>query len=121
MLKAGIPESIIIRKIQMSETNFHTGASALIELKKQGASENVLGAVLDTRSAISNYAPTPSMGPYTSPSPSQRANHLPSFEADLRLNSNKHEKISMGQNRIKLVQSGVPLFSLQWKENAPSK
>ena len=55
MMKAGIPESIIVREIQMSNTNLGTGAAALIELKKQGASEILLGAVLDSRSRTSNF------------------------------------------------------------------
>ena len=36
MMKAGVPESIILREIQMSNTDFATSPAALIELKKQG-------------------------------------------------------------------------------------
>ncbi len=49
MVKAGVPESIIVREIQMSRTDLGTSPAALIELRKQGASEAVLGAVLDSR------------------------------------------------------------------------
>jgi hypothetical protein len=122
MLKAGIPESIILRKIQTSETDFHTGAGALIELKKQGASENILGAVLDSQAIRSNYASGASAGPnilgHTAP---PRTYRLPSFEADVRLNSNKREKITVGKNHIKVEQSGVPVFNLKWKENSPQE
>ena len=122
MMKAGIPDDIIVREIQMSKTDLRTGAAALIELKKQGASENILGAVLDSRSRTSNFdsgAPTRSYIPGQSASP--RTRHLPSFEADVRLNSTKREKISVGQNHIKVEQSGVPVFSLKWKENSNVK
>src|SRR5271157_436530 len=59
MVKAGIPESIIVREIQMSRTEFGTSPAALIELKKQGASERVLGAVLDSRSGAGGPGPEP--------------------------------------------------------------
>ena len=53
MMKAGMPESIILREIRMSNTDFAISPAALIELKKQGASERILGAVLDSRMGIS--------------------------------------------------------------------
>ncbi len=50
MLKAGLPETTIILAIQMASqresTNFDTSPGALIELKKQGAAESILNAVL---------------------------------------------------------------------------
>jgi hypothetical protein len=116
MMKAGIPESIIVREIQMSETNFGTSAADLISLKNQGASERVLGAVLDTRSGPSGSASfplTPSQGHGQSTS---GPHHLPSFEADVRFDSKTRGKISVGQNHIKVEKSGVPLFSLKWKD-----
>src|SRR5689334_6571122 len=48
MVKAGLPESIILREIQMSRTNFDTSPNGLIDLRKHGASEAVLHAVLDS-------------------------------------------------------------------------
>ena len=122
MMKAGIPESIIVREIQMSNTNLGTGAAALIELKNQGASENILGAVLDSRSRTGNsVSEAPARSYVPEQYASSRPHHLPSFEADVRLNSTKREKISVGQNHIKLEQSGVPVFSLKWKENSHVK
>ena len=53
MVKAGLPESIIVREIQASRTNFGTSPTSLIELKKQGASEKILA-----RSWIAGWAPT---------------------------------------------------------------
>ena len=56
MVKAGVPESIIVREIQMSRTDLGTSPAALIELRKQGASEAVLGAVLDSRMGTGSAA-----------------------------------------------------------------
>ncbi len=117
MVKAGLPESIIVREIQMSRTDFGTSPAALIELKKQGASEGILGAVLDTRMGPARSESTPLPATHVAAqSGASGPHHLPSFEADLRVNPTKHEKISVGNNQIKVVQSGVPLFSLKWKE-----
>src|SRR5271166_702059 len=63
MVKAGIPDSIIEREIQMSRTNFGTSPAALIELKKQGASESVLGSVLDSRMGASKLQAEPLPAP----------------------------------------------------------
>jgi hypothetical protein len=112
MIKAGIPESIIVREIQMSSTDLGTSPTALIELKKQGASEAILGAVLDSRSGLAASLP-PHFG---TQSAAPGAHHLPSFQADLKIKSNSLAKISMKQNHIKVEKSGVPLFDLKWKE-----
>jgi hypothetical protein len=116
MVKAGIPESIILRKIQMSRTDFGTSPTALIELKNQGASENVLGAVLNSRSGRSELGPESLPAPHVVQSAAAAPHHLPSFEAKLRINSTAQGKISMTQNHIKVERSGVPLFDLKWKE-----
>jgi len=117
MTKAGLSESIILREIQISRTDFSTSPAALIELKKHGVTESVLGAVLDSRLGAGRSAAEPQPMTYlpehtATPGP----HHLPSFEADMRLDSKTHEKLSVGQNHIKLEQSGVPVFSLKWKE-----
>jgi hypothetical protein len=51
MVKAGLPESVVIRVIQMSRTSFDTSPNGLVDLRKHGASENVLNAVLDSWNA----------------------------------------------------------------------
>jgi len=122
MMKAGVPESIIVREIQMSSTTLGAGPAALIELKKHGASENILGAILDSRSRTSKFVSDAPDSTYVAADPSSsRPHRLPPFEADLRLNSKQREKISVGQNHIKFEQSGVPVFSLKWKENSQVK
>ncbi len=117
MVKAGIPDSIIEREIRMSRTNFGTSPSALIELKNQGASERVLGAVLDSRMATGRPTSEPLVAPHVSAqSAPPGPHHLPTFEAKMKFNSTTNGKISMSHNQIKVEKSGVPLFSLKWKE-----
>jgi hypothetical protein len=116
MAHAGIAESIIVREIQMSETDFGTGSDALIDLKSQGVSNRVLGAMLDSHSAKGGIA-TRSLPitPGASHSSSATLHHLPSFDADVRLNSQAVGKISVRQSHISVSRGGVPIFSLNWK------
>ena len=116
MMRAGLPESIIVREIRMSPTPLTATPAALIQLKKQGATEAILDAVLDSQGGPAAPEPYASASVYGVHRP-----HLPSFEADLRVKSNKHEKVSVGQNHISVQQSGVPLFSLTWKDTSPGK
>jgi hypothetical protein len=122
MMKAGLPESIILREIQMSKTDFGTNPAALIELKKQGASEAILGAVLDSRMGTSrSESESPATPRVIAQSAAPGPHHMPSFEADVRINPKTHEKVTMGHNQIKVEQSGVPIFSLKWKEPKNTK
>lgn len=122
MMKAGISENIILREIQISGGNFGTSPTALIDLKKHGASERILGALLDTRSAGGISTSEPQAVPYTSGSAApSRPIHLPQFEADLQVKSKTHSKLIMGQNHIEVKQAGVPVFSLKWKDKNPDK
>src|ERR1017187_7801465 len=103
MMKAGLPESIILREIQMSRTDFATSPSALIELKKQGASERVLGAVLDSRMGPSRSEPESRATPrVVAQASAPGLHHLPSFEADMRINPRVNGKLSMGHSQIKV-------------------
>ena|SRR5664279_3881861 len=122
MAKAGLPESIILREIQISRNAFSTSPAALIQLKKQGASERILGAILDSQGGGPGYtgpgyaSEPPANVDITAQSAALRMHHMPSFEADVRVNAKTHEKVSVGQNHIKVEQSGVPVFSLNWKD-----
>ncbi len=117
MVKAGLPESIIVREIQMSRTNLSTSPAALIELKKQGASERILGAVLDSRMGTSTAEPEARATPrIVAQAATPGLHHMPSFEADMRVNPTVNGKLSMTHNQIKLERAGVPLFTLKWKE-----
>jgi hypothetical protein len=117
MVKAGISDSIIQREIQLSETNFATGATALIELKKQGVSDEVLGAILDSSAARgTSMSASPASPGVLAQSAAPRPHHMPNFEAAVRLNSTTQGKLSFGHNQIKVERSGTPLFDLKWKE-----
>jgi len=116
MIKAGVPENIILRKIQTSESNFSTSADALVKLKKAGASEAVLGAVLDGQSGGRGFASPPAVAPGVAPAGPAKPFHLPQFEAEMPFDSKTRGKISVGHNSIKVQRAGVSLFSLKWKE-----
>ena len=117
MIKAGLPESIIVREIQMSRTDCGTSPAALIELKKQGATERILGAVLDSRMGTGRSEPESRATPrIVAQAAAPGLHHMPSFEADMRINPTVNGKLSMGHNQIKVERSGVPLFSVKWKE-----
>jgi len=112
MMKAGVPEGIIVRAIQTSGVAFNTSADALIDLRKHGASEGILGAVLDSRNGTGVMATPLPQAQATASGP----HHLPTFQADLKIKSNSLAKVSMTQNHIKVEQGGAPLFDLKWKE-----
>ena len=114
LVKAGIPESIILREIQTSRTDFNTGPAGLIELKNHGASEGILAAVLESRGGANKSLAEPLASPRAQAAPG--AHHLPTFQADLKIKSNSLAKVSMTQNHIKVERAGVPLFDLKWKE-----
>jgi len=113
MVKAGVPESIIVREIQTSKTEFNSAPGGLIELKNHGASEAILGAVLDSRSSSATGQFSPHV---RAQSAGSAAHHLPNFQADLKIKSNSLAKVSMTQNHIKVERAGVPFFDLKWKE-----
>lgn len=50
MIKAGLPESTIILAIQKEPAKLDTSAQALIQLKKQGATQKILDAMLQSQS-----------------------------------------------------------------------
>jgi len=121
MIKAGLPESIILREIQISRTNFDTSAAGLIELRKHGASEPVLNAVLDSWSAGGMpYAEAPSERGLSVQALGPHAPHLPAFNADVKIKK-AHEKISMGPNHFAVQGTGVPNLSVEWQTNPPAR
>jgi hypothetical protein len=119
MVKAGVPESVILRKVQMSESNFTTSPNALIELKRQHVPDDVMAAMLDSEAAmrmpLGEGMATPTG---VLPSANAHPHHLPRFDAVLHLDS-KTEKFSVGKNQIKVEQAGVPIFTLNWKVTEP--
>ena len=120
MVKAGLPESIILREIQMSRTSFAATPAALIELKRHGASEAVMGAVMDSWSSggMPMQEALPPGGTMQSAWP--HSAHMPTFKADLRVNGKTHEKLSMSHNQIKMEGNGVPAVSVEWQSSNPA-
>ncbi len=114
MVRAGLPEGIILREIQVSRTNFNTSPGALIELKKRGASENVLGAVID--SWASGGMPMPQGLPG---SEGPRSGHVNGFHANVRINKKAHESITVGHNHVEVQGSGIPAISVEWQTVPP--
>jgi len=111
MMRAGLPESIIVREIRMSGGTLNTTPDALIQLKKQGASERILSAVLDAHAGLEPY---PMYEGYGASHP-----HMPSFRADVRVKSNKHATITVGHNHIAVGKADAPLFSVTWQKLDP--
>jgi hypothetical protein len=118
MVKAGLSETTILRVMQVSPTNFATSANALIDLKHHHVSDAIINALLDNRGgAVASPFESQASSPVDIFGPHMPGTHqLPNLDAALRLNSNTTAKVSVRQNRIKVERSGVPLFSLTWKE-----
>ena len=121
MVKAGIPENIIVRDIRMSRTDFGTSPAALIELKSQGASERIMDAVLDSQMGAgqSKSAVRPAARG-SARSAAHGLPRLPPFEADVKVKGNADAKIKVSRNQVKVERSGVPLFTVKWKEKLPA-
>ncbi len=113
MMRAGLPESIIVREIRMSGGALNASPDALIQLKKLGASERILSAVLD---AHARPEPYPMYDVYGPSHP-----HMPAFQADVRVKSKKPAIISVGHNHVAVQKGGAPLFSVTWEKLDPSQ
>lgn len=113
MMRAGLPESIIVREIHQSGGFLNTSPDALIQLKKLGASERILSAVLDSHSGPEPYPRYEGAGP-SHP-------HMPSFQADVRVKSKKPATISVGHNHVAVAKDGAPVFSVTWQNLDGSK
>lgn len=113
MVKAGLPESIVIREIQLSRTSFDTSPAGLIDLRKRGASEAVLHAVLDSWNA--GGMPMPAAMPDGGGAP--RTAHMTGFHANVKINKKAHESITVGHNHVEVQGSGIPAISVEWQTN----
>ena len=113
MMRAGLPESIIVREIRLSGGSLNTSPDALIQLKKLGASERILNAMLDSHAGPEPYPMYEGYGP-SHP-------HMPSFQADVRVKSNKQATISVGHNHVAVQKGGAPVFSVTWENSEPKQ
>ncbi len=116
MVKAGLPESVIVREIAMSRTNFDTTPNGLVELRKHGASEAVLHAVLDSWNG--GGMPLPAAMPDGEGAP---RTHMTGFHANVRINKKAHESITVGHNHVEVQGSGIPAISVEWQTNPPER
>lgn len=57
MLHAGLGDAVVLAKIQSSPAHFDTSASALAAMKKSGASDKVILAIVDRAAAAASQAP----------------------------------------------------------------
>jgi hypothetical protein len=118
MVNAGIPESVIVREIQMSEPNFNATPDGLISLKHQDVPDGVLAAIVDSQGgARMMQAETPGVVYAAGPSSARHSHPLPNVDAAFRIDSKTTGKVQIRANQIKVEKAGVPLFSVKWKEN----
>ena len=110
MVRAGLPESIILREIQMSRTNFDTSPNGLVDLRKHGASEAVLHAVLDSWNGGGMPMPAAMPGGEGAPGP-----HVTGFKANVHINKKVHESVAVGHNHVEVHGSGIPGISVDWQ------
>jgi hypothetical protein len=112
MVKAGVPESVVLREIQMSRTNFDTSPNGLVELRKRGASEAVLNAVLDSWNGGGMPMAAALPGGEGAPGP-----HISGFKANVHINKKVHETVAVGHNHVEVHGSGIPAISVDWQTN----
>jgi len=118
MVSAGISESVIVREIQISETDFNTSPDGLIKLKHQHVPDSVLGAVVDSQAgARTSLAEAPAVVYAAGPGLPAHSHRLPNVDAAFRIDSKTTGKVEVRANQIKVEKAGVPLFSVKWKEN----
>jgi len=116
MVQAAIPEELIVREIQMSDTRFVTTPNSLIELKHKGVPDSVLAAILDSKSGAKTPQAERSSSSYRAAQPASAGPHqVPTFDASVRINSTKTGKVSMGKNHLEVERAGVPMFIVTWK------
>lgn len=112
MVKAGLPESVILREIQMSRTNFDTSPNGLVDLRKHGASEAVLHAVLDSWNGGGMPMPAAMPGAEGAAGP-----RMTGFKANVHINKKVHESVAVGHNHVEVHGSGIPAISVDWQTN----
>jgi len=118
MVEAGIPESVIVRKIEVSGTSFVTTPDALIGLKRQHVSDGVLGAMVDSEAGAKMLQSAPPTVIYVAgPASPAHPHRLPNVDASFRIDSKTSGKVEVRADQIKVEKAGVPLFSVKWKVN----
>jgi hypothetical protein len=118
MVKAGLPESVIVREVQVSEPNFDASPDGLINLKHHHVPDGVLGAIVDSQNSPRMLQAAPPGVLYSAGPSSPTAQHrLPNVDAAFRIDSRTTGKIQVRANQIKVEKAGIPLFIVKWKLN----
>jgi hypothetical protein len=118
MVNAGIPESVIVRVIEVSGTGFPATPDALVSLKQQRVPDSVLAAIVESQAPrMAPVGPPPGMVFVPGPPPPSGPHHLPNVDATVRLADKTVGKVQVRKNEIKVEKAGVPLLSVKW-ENA---
>lgn len=121
MVNAGVPESVIVREIQVTEPNFNISPDALVSLKHKRVPDSVLGAIVDSQAGarMAQLEPPPTVY-VAGPAFPAHPHRLPNVDAIFRVDSKTSGKVEVRANQIKVEKAGIPLFSVKWKEN-PAK
>jgi hypothetical protein len=86
MVKAGLPETVVIAKIKSTATKFDLKTDSLVNLKKAGVSDKVLEAMMSTGSG----SPTASAMPAPPPAPAVAAGALKNQDVIYQLVGEKY-------------------------------
>jgi len=115
MANSGIPESVIVRVIEVSGTGFPATPDALVSLKQQHVPDSVLAAIVESQAPrMAPVGPPPGMVFVAGPPPSG-PHHLPNVDATVRLADKTVGKVQVRKNEIKVEKAGVPLLSVKWE------
>jgi hypothetical protein len=118
MVKAGVPESVIVRTIQISEPSFSITPDSLIALKHQHVPDNVMAAMVDRQAAPATMGANAPAIQYTGGQPhTVHIHQLPNLDVAIRVDSKTTGKVEIRKNKIKVEKAGVPLFTVSWKVN----
>jgi hypothetical protein len=118
MVKAGVPEAVIVRTIQVSEPAFALTPDALVELKHKHVPDRVLGAMMENQTGPSALPPgVPIVEYWGPPVATTHIHQLPNVDASFRIDGKTSEKVQVRKSQIKIEKAGVPLFSVKWKVN----
>jgi len=107
---------VVVRKIEVSKTNFVTTPDVLIALKREHVPDKVLAAMVSGHSpAKTVVVQLPRLHSAGGASATQHPHQLPNVEATFRTAAQSTATVQIQNNQIKVEKAGVPLFSVSWK------
>ena len=117
MVKAHVPDGVILRTIQVSQPNFVLTPDALVNLKHHHVPDSVLGAMVNSQSGMQMQPVQPLVTYPATHGSGTHIQQLPNIDAAIRLDDKSVGKVQVRKNEIKVEKAGVPLFSVKWKVN----